>query len=182
MIVWGGRNGSLVLNNGARYNPKTNTWRTIEVAGAPNARERHTAFWTGDVMIIWGGNAGGYPYAGGLYNPSSNTWAIINTVGEPSERTEHTAVWTGTEMIVWGGLIRAPQGGNEYVNDGGRYNPNNNQWIQLTTTDAPAPRANHTALWAGNKMIVWGGSGSFGAFNNTFIYTPSQNFYIYQRP
>ncbi|HZS17556.1 MAG TPA: hypothetical protein VFA51_06450 [Candidatus Udaeobacter sp.] len=32
-------------------------------------------------------------------------------------------------------------------------------WTAITTTNAPAARASHTAIWTGSEMIVWGGYG-----------------------
>ena len=44
-----------------------------------------------------------------------------------------------------------------YFNSGGRYNPSTDSWTATSTTDAPAARAGHTAVWTGSEMIVWGG-------------------------
>lgn len=179
MIIWGGRGSGSFLNSGARYNPTTNTWTAIETSGAPSARGWHTAVWTGSEMIVWGGDGSSNLNGGGRYNPATNTWSSTSTVGAPSARSYHTAIWTGIEMIVWGG-----QGGQGtwYLNDGGRYNPSTNVWLQVTTTDAPAPRDEHTALWTGSKMLIWGGKTIGGSYNDTFSYTPGQALYIYQRP
>jgi hypothetical protein len=51
----------------------------------------------------------------------------------------------------------------------------------MSTTGAPAARANHTAVWTGSEMIVWGGSGS-SYFNDTWSYTPGKVMFLYQRP
>src|SRR4029079_11787887 len=32
-------------------------------------------------------------------------------------------------------------------------------WTTMSTINAPAPRASHTAVWTGSEMIVWGGYG-----------------------
>ena len=56
-------------------------------------------------------------------------------------------------MIVWGGL---DNGGND-LNTGGRYNPSTDSWTATSTTNAPAARYSHTAVWTGSEMIVWGG-------------------------
>jgi hypothetical protein len=54
-------------------------------------------------------------------------------------------------MIVWGP-----------VNTGGRYNPITDNWTATTTTNAPAGRWRHTAVWTGTQMIVRGGCRTFG--------------------
>ena len=38
-------------------------------------------------------------------------------------------------------------------------------WTGTSTTNAPAARASHTAVWTGSEMIVWGGYG--GSYLNT---------------
>ena len=43
------------------------------------------------------------------------------------------------------------------LNTGGRYNPSTDSWTATSTTNAPAARAHHTAVWTGSEMIVWGG-------------------------
>jgi len=80
-----------------------------------------------------------------------DTWIVTNA--PPDERHYHTAVWTGTEMIVWGGLVNTAGGG---VNTGGRYNPSTDSWFATSTSDAPAARYSHTAVWTGTEMIIWG--------------------------
>jgi N-acetylneuraminic acid mutarotase len=60
-------------------------------------------------------------------------------------------------MIVWGGYGGSPSSGTP-LNDGGRYNPAGNSWTAVTTTGAPAARYQHTAVWTGSEMIVWGGN------------------------
>ncbi|GAN33563.1 MAG: hypothetical protein L6Q53_06590 [Candidatus Brocadia sinica] len=66
----GGWNGTNYFNTGGRYNPTTNTWTATSTTGAPSARFRHTAVWTGAQMIVWGGwNGTSYFNTGGLYTP-----------------------------------------------------------------------------------------------------------------
>ncbi len=154
MIVWGGRDGtSGPVNSGGRYNPSTNSWSATSTApGVPSARSAHTAVWTGSVMVVWGGapNLNG----GGRYNPVTNAWAQISP-NEPSGRSGHTAVWTGTYMVVWGGSSGTP---NTSVNNGGRYNPTLDKWRQTNPGTTPGMRDQHTAVWTGTEMIVFGGS------------------------
>jgi hypothetical protein len=62
-------------------------------------------------------------------------------------------------MIVWGGVrqLQIPGG---LVNTGGRYKPGLDAWTPTRSdATAPQPRYNHTAVWTGKEMIVWGGAG-----------------------
>jgi N-acetylneuraminic acid mutarotase len=153
MIVWGPG------NTGGRYDPVTDTWTATNTASAPSARSGHTVVWTGTEMIVWGG---GGSNTGGRYDPVTDTWIATNTASAPSARSGHTAVWTGTEMIVWGGVGSGfPYGSNT----GGRYDPDTNTWAATNTVNAPIPRTEHTAVWTGTEMIIWGGL--YGGYLNT---------------
>jgi N-acetylneuraminic acid mutarotase len=155
MIVWGGlgSGGSPTFNDGARYNPTTNTWTPTTITGAPSARHSHTAVWSGMEMIIFG-KSGGPNQAGGRYNPTTDSWIALPTTGAPEGGNSHSAVWNGSAMLVWGGYNNntlVPQ------NSGAIFNPTSNSWIPLLQTDAPTARVHHSAIWAGGEMIVWGG-------------------------
>jgi len=59
MIVWGGQASTdppnIIFDTGGRYHPSTNSWTATNLTDAPAARSLHTAIWTGNEMIIWGG-------------------------------------------------------------------------------------------------------------------------------
>jgi N-acetylneuraminic acid mutarotase len=143
------------------------TWTATSTTNAPEAREFHTAVWTGSEMIVWGGVGNGLLNTGGRYNPSTDTWTATSTTNAPERRQLHTAVWTGSEMIVWGGV------GNSLLNTGGRYNPSTDTWTATSTTNAPERRAFHTAVWTGSEMIVWGGADGTTLLNTGGRYNPS---------
>src|SRR5262249_2136643 len=129
------------------------------------------AVWTGKEMIVWGGTAGGSGMPDGRrYNPKLDAWFSVPVNGAPIWRAQHTAVWTGTEMIVWGGYSGGFSSGR--LGTGSRFNPELNAWIPLSSTNAPIPRFNHTAVWTGTEMLIWGGqatnwAGDGGRYNPT---------------
>lgn len=141
-------------------------WRSTSTVGAPGGRENHTAVWTGDRMIVWGGRGDGVPWGtGGLYDPTTDVWTPTATDNAPSPRENHTAVWTGTRMIVWGG------GG--VLDTGGVYDPITDTWTPTSTTNAPEGRNGHAAVWTGKEMLVWGGAGAPGRLNTGGAYDPA---------
>ena len=172
MIVWGGG-----LNTGGRYDPGTNTWQPTSTTNAPSARDTNTAVWDGGRMIVWGGQSGGVSLnTGGLYDPAADAWAATSQTNAPSARKSHTAVWSGSRMIVWGGYSGS---GPNYMNTGAQYEPATGIWTPTSTSGAPAARRFHTALWAGSRMIVWGGAltgpGSAGGryYPDTGVWLPT---------
>ena len=49
-------------------------------------------------------------------------------------------------MIIWGGWPN--------LDSGARYNPGKDSWVPISTTNAPAGRFGHTAVWTGIELIT----------------------------
>jgi dockerin type I repeat protein len=163
MIVWGGyyqepSSTDHYVNTGGRYDPNTDSWIATSTINAPDGRDSHTVIWTGNEMIVWGGEIANSQLVntGGRYNAATDSWAATSAFNTPSARFHHTGIWTGSEMIVWGGYTFSSQ-----TNTGGRYNPGVNTWTATNTDDAPSTRYAHTTVWTGSEMIVWGGYAPF---------------------
>ena len=167
MLVWGGMywdGGIRTLATGARYNPLTGVWQPISTNGAPSARHLHTAIWTGTEMIIWGGQTGGGATAtwlndGACYRPADDAWQSISAPAPMAGRCYHTAVWDGMEMLIWGGRSGTSPTYIHYA-DGARYRPATGDWLPISLAGSPAARSEHTAVWTGTEMLIWGGTAS----------------------
>ncbi|MEE4304355.1 MAG: LamG-like jellyroll fold domain-containing protein, partial [Wenzhouxiangella sp.] len=150
------------LNTGAVLDIATRNWTATSTSNAPVVSSA-SVVWTGSEMILWGGSESGQrTNAGYRYSPSSNTWTGASTSGAPVGRTGHTAVWTGSEMLVFGGSLGYDNTGEmQLLIDGGRYNPSTDSWSGMTPANMDVsgtpPRTDHTAVWTGSEMIVWGG-------------------------
>jgi len=90
MIVWGGAgpsaiNNAIALNNGGRYNPADDTWTPTSMGTVPTGRSAHTAVWTGNELIVWGGTVpapNGFTTTtntGGRYDPALGQWTPTTT-------------------------------------------------------------------------------------------------------
>jgi hypothetical protein len=80
MIVWGGSDASSNrLNTGGRYNPTTDSWTgTSTGLNVPPAKYQHAFLWTGNEVIVWGGNPRDNNL--GLYCSSSSSSSSAGTV------------------------------------------------------------------------------------------------------
>ena len=163
------------FGDGARYDPRTERWTLLNPKGAPSSRTVHTAVWTGNEMLIWGGRY--LPdttvlQTGASYDPVSDSWTAIPTDGAPAPRAGHAAVWSGNGMIVWGGWDAA----NDEMNSGGRYNPISKTWLPTTLENAPDARffnAPHSAVWTGHAMFIYGGFDYPVSLNSAHLYYPA---------
>lgn len=188
VVVWGGETaGPTPLADGEIYSDSDNDWKPLPSLAAAEAREGHTAVWTGEHLVVWGGftpqnlDAGASnqleatPYYGAAYDPLSGDWTPLPDSGL-SPRIGHTMIWTGDALIVFGGV--SPNG--QVLGDGGVLRSGS-----LTTSGAPtepelgdltdgvwslfedgqlgtflnAPRAFHAATFDGRYMVVSGGFG-----------------------
>lgn len=146
-------------------------WRPTRTSGAVS-RVGHTGVWTGTRMLVWGGrDRDTYRNDGDAYDPATDTWTNMASTGAPTARYDHTAVWTGSLMIVWGGIDSS----GTYLSTGGEYSPSGTgSWTATQTAGAPSGRAHHTAVWAGSRMIVWGGfAGGTAVLGDGRRYDPS---------
>jgi hypothetical protein len=196
--IWDG-SGMIVVgvvdgtgNNGLsvrRYDDNQATWNTL-VTNALPTRFSQSTVWDDSEVIIFGGYGYGYGFANACLNTgmkyclSNNTLSGISTSSAPFARQNHSAVWDGQTMIVWGGQNTAYGYGYGYLNDGARYSPATDTWYPISSTGAPSPRSRHTAIWDGNKMIIWGGFGwtygygygyGFNTFNDGGMYDPASD-------
>ena len=123
------------------------------LTNAPTARAMHTAVWTGSEMIVWGGSDGIQRFE----HRRADT-IPAPTVGQPPapptrplpERSHGSLDRQRNDRL---GRRRR----QHHLNTGGRYNPSTDSWTATSTTNAPAARVVHTAVWTGSEMIVWGG-------------------------
>lgn len=156
LIIFGGRSDSIeLLNDGYRYIVSQDVWIPLYEELSPTDREAAKALWTGNEVIIWGGRSPSYDTSiGGKYDPISNTWFTI-AQSPIVERSSFAFHWTGDKIIVWGGDDAL----GYYLNDGAFYNPSEDSWeiIDTTDPDTPSPRSAFASVWTGEKMIVWGG-------------------------
>lgn len=173
MIVWGGfdENGESIAGGGiygnASWRGTDGSWRELggDMENSPTTRGFHTAIWTGEEMIVWGGYALDgvveiYLNDGSAYNPETDTWRRLALVPDGSFKPyHHTAVWTGEKMIVWGGSAFQSLDEPPVVSgDGLAYDPVTDSWEVLPA--GPGPRTKHSAIWTGKEMMIWGGSRS----------------------
>ena len=182
-VVWGGvsidGNGvSTWLDDGARYNPTTDTWETIAASGLAGRQAPGTVA-LGEQMVVWGGSSwsaigGNVYYAdGAVYTPSTDSWEQINAIGAPAGRVAHamTSVAAGT-FVVWGGA------NGTFLDSGAIYDTLTDTWTTMALVDAPDARMDMAFAGASGVLSVWGGSGSEGTFATGGVYNQTTNTWL----
>lgn len=180
-IIWGGQGDSGELATGARLECAggvPQSWTTLGTTGAPSARSRHTAVWTGSKMIVWGGQQGGaFLGDGAAYDPASDTWTALPATAAPVARANHVAVWTGTEMLIYGG-----EDNTGSLSSGGAFDPVKNTWRTLDTATGAVARTLSTAVWSGSQLVIFGGQSGGTPIATLQRLTPQPAFYFFRKP
>ncbi len=128
------------------------------MASSPlQGRSTMASVWTGQEMIVWGGEGTGRFFAdGAAYDPTTDTWRML-APSPLSARNAPAAVWTGDEVLLWGG--HGDSGGQT---DGAAYDPATDTWRPIA--DAPMTSDGlPQAVWTGEQMLVVAGFNSVTA-------------------
>jgi hypothetical protein len=151
--VAGGRNGSTNLSDVWRYDPEADSW--TQRASMPNGRSFGSSFSINGKGYVACGHLGSSGHSNSLweYDPEADAWSVKTAL--PS------ATRYGTFGFVIGdhGYIGGGNTGNAfgpYVADMWRYDPSNDQWVQMN--DLPEPtRYGSTGFAIGDHGYVHSG-------------------------
>jgi hypothetical protein len=102
LVVWGGRVGDSLTNDGHAYVPAFRDW--LPVAVPPLApRQGATGIWTGREMVVVGGRTtdGRTPVDVAAYDPVRNSWRPLQSAADLAGGTVMAAAWTGESAVVW---------------------------------------------------------------------------------
>ena len=163
MVIFGGRNSGGLLSDGGVYDPASDRWTALPTQGAPSPRHLASVIWTGKALLVWGGElADGDANSGALLSFDSAgkplTWSSLPVLDGFAGRSGHASVWEGQRFIVWGGRHRS----GTVLADGALWDSTTSKWTYLEAAGAPPARFDASAVWAGDELVVFGGSGSQG--------------------
>ncbi|EFJ04618.1 hypothetical protein SELMODRAFT_432245 [Selaginella moellendorffii] len=142
LYVFGGTNGTSLLNDLFVLDNTTNTWGKPDVFGdVPASREGHSTSLIGDNLFVFGG----YTFV----------WKKISTTGVlPIPQDSHTCFFYKNCFVVMGG----EDSGNAYLNDVYILDTETMAWREVKTTGVELMlRAGHTTISHGKYLVVFGG-------------------------
>ncbi len=192
LLVWGGvalgESGFANHDDGALYDPKTDSWAPMSVSGAPpGGYEKGRYVWTGDKLVVWGGlqeaGTGSSPkyttlQEGAVYDPAQDSWTPASTDGAPSA-TLAPLVWTGTRLIALEMLDGYSTPGQVKF-AGGLFDPASNHWTPMSPPDLALAdgfeNAQQWVVWTGSQLAVFGTGGTDSGFATiSLLYDPQSD-------
>ncbi len=192
MIVFGGSNCQTgenaqffndvwILSN-ANGLGGTPSWLPLSPSGPPSGRLAHTAVYDASTnrMIVFGGQGTASTFFNDVWvlsNADASTgtpaWTQLSTSGaQISARSGHSAVFDGTtnRMIVFGGGNSSTENSDTWVLSNANGQGGVPVWTQIDTPGTtPQARFGHTAVYASDVMIVFGGNSGSTFLNDTWL-------------
>jgi hypothetical protein len=144
LVVCGGYDGAEQSQTYV-YDAAANTWQAK--APMPQGRFRHGAAALGNRVLVAGGRSNGQPAAAAIqYDPAADAWSSAPDL--PAPRSGGALVSDGKTPFFVAGSDGRPQA---------------NLWkliadLWVTLPAAPVARAGVTAVWAGDEVVVIGGT------------------------
>lgn len=157
VLYWGGM-ASDYSATGLGWLVDVGTGEATAIPPSPlSPRFNHTAVWTGEEVLIWGGSDDGKRAFSGhehdrtlndgaAYRPAAQAWRMLAPSPFSGAAFHTEALWTGSEMIVLKGRA------------GAAYDPDKDAWRSLP--EAPlefSPEGE--AVWTGDSVLVFGPEG-----------------------
>ncbi len=183
-VVWTGNEAIVFYSSvasgqvsGGRYDPVTDTWRSISLTNAPRVDVNPAVVWTGKEMLVYGGLSTFTIASGGRYNPQTDSWKTVSANLESAT----LAVWTGTDVILLAGHNQIKGNGLFAV----RYDLDRDQSLELPAQEChfsyPTPFG--VGVWANTEILTWGAQGcageSVGALRLSLPYRATKHYSVY---
>jgi hypothetical protein len=170
MIIWSGQ-GSGFYNDVWAFDLSLHAWQKMAPSGIPPTPRYGSASVFDPLnrrMVMFSGftDSGRYDDTQG-YDIAANTWVDLTPAGtNPLARCLHTASYDGGRhrMIIYAGQRTGP------LNDIWAFDLTSNTWEDLTPASKPSGRIFPTSVYAGNKIIIFGGSTNSGSVNELWSF------------
>ena len=102
ILVFGGRDADgEPLGDGARYDPRADTWTLLPAQEGPGPRVGPAMVVGSEQVFVVGGFGASTP--GGRYRPATDAWGAITTVQAPADLAEPTAALVDGRLVVSAG-------------------------------------------------------------------------------
>jgi hypothetical protein len=144
----------------------TGNWHLITTTNTPALVGEHAmAYDSGrDVVLVYGGNATGWPYESTTWELHGTDWLSMTTLYTPAARYGMAMVYDGTQILLFGGSTAA----NQVLNQTWVYT--NSQWLQSFPATAPLSRTHASMVAAGDTVYLFGGNEGTTHFNDLWAY------------
>jgi hypothetical protein len=141
------------LNDGHRYNPATDTWTPLAGPG-PLLHSSASAAWTGSQLLVWGLSEDPGVWVGGVYDLETASWTDLQFPDAFPLTRGRVYTTNDGQVVAFAQSGKLPD--TVFV-----YDPNDTGWRGYPTGVDLEPRADVEAVWASDRLVLWGGYTSY---------------------
>jgi len=168
VFIWGGIDADEEpLDDGAIYDPRTDTWSLVAIDSAtPSARERAAAAWTGSHVLVVGGLSDyGYEQDAALYDPVAKEWTTTGSASIP--RSQGIAgVVDGVVVLLEGFTTDGDPAGNPE-----RYEIDSGTWSRAGDEGDLPYQWSQAIGFTDHEVLVYGGNSDYGRTDAAYSYS-----------
>ncbi len=144
----------------AIFDPDDQSWTPLGGPPADETRSRPACVWTGEEVLMWGGDAGGTGHA---WNVEAAAWRPLPSLAGAADVYAVHGEWTGEEAaFLWAGSPLF------------LYDPGTETWRSASLENAPIPGQKGLA-WTGDQLVVWGEADTFVPLMTGGLYDPKDD-------
>lgn len=178
IYLFGGRDGSAVLDDLWRFDPATETWDRVDQAGGgPAARFGHEAAWVrGRGLVVWAGQAGATFFDDlWLFDPAAGAWRQLPAGGNAPIARYGSCSGIGPDGRLWVSHGFTADGAR--FADTSAYDFAQEAWIDESPGGAgPVERCLHACWWTtdGRFALYAGQTTGVAALGDLWHLTPGE--------
>ena len=175
IVLFGGFDGTLTLNDTWAYDLNTNTWQKKSPSVSPSGHWLAGMAYDAqsDLIVLFGGGTTCCNDVGDtwVYNLNSNTWTQRSPSLAPSPRHAHAMAYDSesNRVVLYGGLRGSTP---LFLNDTWSYDTDTDTWTQMNPVAGP-PAMGELALAydvRSDRVVEFGGVTSTGPLDKTWTY------------
>ncbi|MFX1283435.1 MAG: kelch repeat-containing protein [Promethearchaeota archaeon] len=173
-VLFGGFDGSR-NNETWIYDLNANSWTLKNPSLSPSPRSGHSMVYDAyhDKIVLYGGNTGLYNGETWVYDLDTNTWKENKPEFSPAGRESSPLVYdkSNKKIFLFGGWTGSTN------SETWMYDLTTNNWTQLNSIIEPSARFAHSLTYnsVNNAIILFAGRNGTAAFDDTWVYTFSEN-------
>ena len=186
LLFGGGIASSNSLNDTWVYDLSNSTWTQKSPENYPSARYVHAIapIYGDDKIVLFGGQTSPGNYGDNetwVYDLSDDNWTKKTPKNSPQGTGSHAmATIYGTDkVLLFGGVNNT-----NHTNETWLYDLSDDSWINKTSLKNPDGRGNNAmaAIYGTDKVLLFGGNGWAGYYDDTWIYNMNNNTWMDKTP
>lgn len=153
----------------------TRNWQQISATPAPIVAGEYAMAYGNGTIVLYGGNATGWPYENSTWEFDGTDWTEITTSGQPNAVYGMNMVYDDNSGVFF--LFGGSDDTDATLAETWTFNPTNDTWTQLSPTNSPPARTYAQMVYTGSgtttEIYLFGGNGTTTYYNDVWRYNGS---------